>query len=209
MDFFTWLIDAVPCSTAEAWLCACSATCSTEEVSSSTEALVSSRLEAWLCAPSASFWALAEISSLEEAIWTAFSCTIATMSFSFTDMPFNALARIPVSSFCMMSSFWVKSPLATSWAKSTPLVSGLVMEREIRICKTTTRATNIAKRMKAVLIMLVNPCERISGILGQVPIQRAHETRKISSDLGSDAFPRSLVLNVLGRKFTRLVYCRH
>ena len=111
MDFCTCAIEAVPCSTAEAWLCACPATWSTEEVSSSTEALVSSRLEAWICAPSASFWALAEICSLEEATCSAFSCTIATMSLSFIDMPFSASASIPVSSFCRMSSCCVKSPL--------------------------------------------------------------------------------------------------
>ena len=95
MDFFTWLIDAVPCSTAEAWLCACSATCSTEEVSSSTEALVSSRVEAWLCAPSASFWALAEISSLEEAIWLAFSCTIANHVFQLHRHAIQRLGQDP------------------------------------------------------------------------------------------------------------------
>ena len=79
MDFCTCAMDAVPCSTAEAWLCACSATWSTEAVSSSTEALVCSRVEAWLWAPSASFCALAVISSLEEATCSALFCTVATM----------------------------------------------------------------------------------------------------------------------------------
>ena len=76
MDFCTCAMELLPCSTAAAWLCACSATWSTEAVSSSTEALVSSSVEAWLCAPSASFCALAEISSLEEATCSALSWTV-------------------------------------------------------------------------------------------------------------------------------------
>ena len=73
MDWCTCAIELEPCSTAAAWLCACSATWSTDAVSSSTEALVSSSVDAWLCAPSASFCALAVICSLEEATCSALS----------------------------------------------------------------------------------------------------------------------------------------
>ena len=76
MDFCTCVMEAEPCSTAAAWLCACSATWSTEAVSSSTDALVSSSVDAWLWAPSASFCALAEICSLDEATCSALDWTV-------------------------------------------------------------------------------------------------------------------------------------
>ena len=92
------IIELVPCSAAAACDCACSATRSTDALSSSMDALVLSMVEAWVCAPSESFCALSEIRVLDEASSTASCWTAATMADSFTDIPLSASASSPTSS---------------------------------------------------------------------------------------------------------------
>ena len=77
----------------------CSATWSTEALSSSMAALVSSRVDAWLWEPSASFCAFADISPPEDATVGEFSWMAATMPLRSEDMPFRACASSPISSF--------------------------------------------------------------------------------------------------------------
>ena len=137
-----WAMLLLDCSTEAAWLWACSETCSTEAVSSSTEAEVSSRVLAWLCAPSESCCALALISSLLEAIWSAPPRMRLTISRRLPAISPSARESCPISSPRPPASMRpVRSPEAMLRAKTTPATRGREMERATRNMATTMTTT--------------------------------------------------------------------
>ena len=121
-----------PCCVAVAWDRACRETCSTEEESSSTEALVCSSVDAWLCAPSARDTELDAISALAVATSAALWRMAWTRPLRLSVMTLMPRERLPTSSRLWTAIRDSRSPSEILRAASAASPIGLVMLRAMR-----------------------------------------------------------------------------